>query len=222
MKLHPRTSPSLCVDIIVVPVIYQAEDTWEPEDSLVDTVNGVRTVTKELQTYLAASCQESQTPLRTPSADRSSTEEPLEHQIGRRLDVFWALDDCYYSGQVVSYKADSNTHVIQYDDGQQETLDLSEEKWRWSSCNTSSSSSSSSSSSLALSNGVTHDRKEQQANAQWARSQKAMAVRRPERLGSKNGRGHACAVCAKIFSQKSVDYTHANAYGRQALCMCGM
>ena len=117
--------------------------------------------------------------------------------------MFWALDDCYYSGQVVSYKADSNTHVIQYDDGHQETLNLRKRRWRWSSCNTSSSSSSSSSSSLALSNGVTHDRKEQQANAPWARSQKAMAVRRPERLGSKNGRGHACAVCAKIFSRKS-------------------
>ena len=123
----------MCVDICVCNI--QDEDTWEPESSFVDTVNGVRTVTKELQTYLAASCRESsgQTHLRTPSADRSSNEEPMEHQIGRRLDVFRALDDCYYSGQVVSYKADSNTHVIQYDDGQQETLNLRKRRWRWSS-----------------------------------------------------------------------------------------
>ena len=171
MPFHETASPNLCA---LISVSIQAADTWEPENSFVDTVNGVRTVTKELQTYLAASCRESsgQTHLRTTSADESSNEEPMEHQIGRRLDVFWALDDCYYSGQVVSYKADSNTHVIQYYDGHQETLNLRKRRSRWSSCNTSSSSSSSSSSSLALYNSKTHNRKEQQAhNGRDRRSQ---------------------------------------------------
>ena len=88
MKLHPRTC--LC-SLISLSVNIQAEDTWEPEDSFVDTVNGVRTVTKELQTYLAAeTCRESsgQTHLRTPSADESCSEEPIEHQSGKRFALF--------------------------------------------------------------------------------------------------------------------------------------
>lgn len=46
-----------------------------------------------------------------------------------RLEVFWPLNDQYYSGVVSSFTEDGQ-HFIGYGDGDLETLDISNEKWR--------------------------------------------------------------------------------------------
>lgn len=45
------------------------------------------------------------------------------------IEVFWPLDNIYYKGEV-SDVDDGWKHTIQYDDGDQEKLDLSTETWK--------------------------------------------------------------------------------------------
>ncbi|KAK3276403.1 hypothetical protein CYMTET_15514 [Cymbomonas tetramitiformis] len=48
--------------------------------------------------------------------------------VGTRLEVFWVDDDKFYPGSVKSFHEDGTAHVV-YDDGDEETLNLSEEKF---------------------------------------------------------------------------------------------
>ncbi|KAK9817206.1 hypothetical protein WJX72_011062 [[Myrmecia] bisecta] len=50
--------------------------------------------------------------------------------VGRRVAVYWASDRRYYTGTVAVYNGKKKRHVIQYDDGDQEKLDMSTEIWR--------------------------------------------------------------------------------------------
>lgn len=52
--------------------------------------------------------------------------------LGDRLEVFWPLDDSYYPGTVTEI-TDDGCHVVDYDDGNSEKLNLSVENWRSSS-----------------------------------------------------------------------------------------
>ena len=49
----------------------------------------------------------------------------------RRVRVYWPLDKSWYEGRVKSYDDESKKHLIQYDDCEEELLDLSNEKIEW-------------------------------------------------------------------------------------------
>ncbi|TVU09494.1 hypothetical protein EJB05_42970, partial [Eragrostis curvula] len=51
--------------------------------------------------------------------------------VGRRLRVYWPLDDAWYKGRVESYDAGSSRHRVKYDDGDEEEVDLGKEKFEW-------------------------------------------------------------------------------------------
>ncbi|KAK3243467.1 hypothetical protein CYMTET_46881 [Cymbomonas tetramitiformis] len=49
--------------------------------------------------------------------------------VGTRIEVFWEDDDCFYPGVVKEFNEDGKAHVL-YDDGDEETLDLSKENFK--------------------------------------------------------------------------------------------
>ncbi|KAK3267378.1 hypothetical protein CYMTET_24058 [Cymbomonas tetramitiformis] len=49
--------------------------------------------------------------------------------VGTRIEVFWKDDDCFYTGVVKEFNEDGKAHML-YDDGDEETLDLSEENFK--------------------------------------------------------------------------------------------
>ncbi|CAL9095786.1 unnamed protein product [Musa textilis] len=51
--------------------------------------------------------------------------------VGKRIKVFWPLDKAWYEGRVSSFDELSSKHVICYDDGEEEALDLGKEKFEW-------------------------------------------------------------------------------------------
>ncbi|CAA3025371.1 histone-lysine N-methyltransferase ATX2-like [Olea europaea subsp. europaea] len=48
--------------------------------------------------------------------------------IGLQCKVFWPLDADWYSGRVVSYISETSRHHVKYEDGDEETLNLSNER----------------------------------------------------------------------------------------------
>ncbi|KAH0467039.1 hypothetical protein IEQ34_004277 [Dendrobium chrysotoxum] len=51
--------------------------------------------------------------------------------VGKRIRVYWPLDKAWYEGHVRSFDEVSGKHVIQYDDGEEEFLDIEKEKIEW-------------------------------------------------------------------------------------------
>ncbi|KAJ1289623.1 hypothetical protein BS78_02G178900 [Paspalum vaginatum] len=51
--------------------------------------------------------------------------------VGRRLRVYWPLDDAWYEGRVEVYDAGSRRHRVKYDDGDEEEVDLGKERFEW-------------------------------------------------------------------------------------------
>eukprot|EP00854_Cymbomonas_tetramitiformis_P034302 gene34302-biopygen24641 len=49
--------------------------------------------------------------------------------VGSRIEVFWKDDDCFYPVVVKEFNEDGKAHAL-YDDGDEETLDLSEENFK--------------------------------------------------------------------------------------------
>ncbi|KAK3276039.1 hypothetical protein CYMTET_15868 [Cymbomonas tetramitiformis] len=49
--------------------------------------------------------------------------------VGSKIEVFWKDDDCFYPGVVKEFNEDGKAHVL-YDDGDEETLDLSKENYK--------------------------------------------------------------------------------------------
>ncbi|KAJ9547738.1 hypothetical protein OSB04_020281 [Centaurea solstitialis] len=75
----------------------------------------------------------------TPSSflsKRSASKPPLvlappsdaSKLLDRRIKVYWPLDNSWYEGRVVSFDKSSGKHLVQYDDAEEELLDLSKEK----------------------------------------------------------------------------------------------
>ncbi|KAK3245214.1 hypothetical protein CYMTET_45210 [Cymbomonas tetramitiformis] len=60
------------------------------------------------------------------SSSASSTTTKVT--VGTRLEVFWVDDDKFYPGVVKGFNEDGTAHVV-YDDGDEENLNLSEEKF---------------------------------------------------------------------------------------------
>ncbi|KAL4572174.1 hypothetical protein LXL04_018943 [Taraxacum kok-saghyz] len=48
--------------------------------------------------------------------------------VNRRIKVYWPLDKAWYEGCVKSFDKSSGKHLVQYDDSEEEHLDLSKEK----------------------------------------------------------------------------------------------
>ncbi|KAL8149108.1 hypothetical protein AgCh_006203 [Apium graveolens] len=51
--------------------------------------------------------------------------------VGKRVKVYWPLDKSWYEGYVKSFDRVSGKHLVQYDDSEEELLDLSKEKVEW-------------------------------------------------------------------------------------------
>ncbi|XP_043720613.1 DNA mismatch repair protein MSH6 [Telopea speciosissima] len=54
-----------------------------------------------------------------------------EEVVGKKLKVYWPLDKCWYEGCVKSFDKLSCKHLVQYDDAEEEALDLQREKIEW-------------------------------------------------------------------------------------------
>ncbi|CAG9465034.1 unnamed protein product [Pedinophyceae sp. YPF-701] len=54
-----------------------------------------------------------------------------EALVGCALRVYWPADDRAYPGVVASYDRPTRTHVVEYEDGETERLDLSKEQVEW-------------------------------------------------------------------------------------------
>lgn len=54
-----------------------------------------------------------------------------EDAVGKRVKVYWPLDKSWYEGCVKSFDKSSGKHLVQYDDSEEELLDLSKEKVEW-------------------------------------------------------------------------------------------
>eukprot|EP00877_Chromochloris_zofingiensis_P013854 jgi/Chrzof1/8722/Cz03g21270.t1 len=50
--------------------------------------------------------------------------------VGTRVEIWWPQDEVFYAGTVVSYQAKAGRHVVRYDDGDTEVLNMSKQKWR--------------------------------------------------------------------------------------------
>jgi DNA mismatch repair protein MSH6 len=51
--------------------------------------------------------------------------------IGKKLQVYWPLDKRWYAGCIKSYNAKLGKHVVEYEDGEEESLVLDDEKVIW-------------------------------------------------------------------------------------------
>ncbi|XP_010552091.1 PREDICTED: ABC transporter F family member 4-like isoform X2 [Tarenaya hassleriana] len=54
-----------------------------------------------------------------------------ENLVGAKVKIWWPKDRAYYEGVVDSYDADRKKHLVLYDDGDQERLNLRKEKWEF-------------------------------------------------------------------------------------------
>ncbi|EOA18881.1 hypothetical protein CARUB_v10007511mg [Capsella rubella] len=52
-----------------------------------------------------------------------------ENLVGSRVKVWWPMDQAYYKGVVNSYDSAKKRHLVCYDDGEQEILNLKKQKW---------------------------------------------------------------------------------------------
>lgn len=66
---------------------------------------------------------------------RGSIETSQRHgpgDVGRRIEIWWDGDECYYPGKLTNYDSKSGLSTISYDDGMVESILLSEHEHRWS------------------------------------------------------------------------------------------
>lgn len=67
------------------------------------------------------------TPTTTPASVKSSGVEV----VGKRIKVYWPLDKSWYQGFVKSFDNEAGKHLVQYDDAEEELLNLETEKIEW-------------------------------------------------------------------------------------------
>ncbi|GLJ19028.1 hypothetical protein SUGI_0341380 [Cryptomeria japonica] len=75
---------------------------------------------------------------KTPNLDHetlnlipNSSDSRPDALIGKKLKVYWPMDDAWYEGCLKSYDQASGRHVVLYDDGEEEHVVLAEEKVEW-------------------------------------------------------------------------------------------
>jgi len=59
------------------------------------------------------------------------TQQQSLKDVGRRIEVWWDGDSCYYPGKVINYSPRSGKYSILYDDGWKEEILLREFTYRW-------------------------------------------------------------------------------------------
>eukprot|EP00171_Calliarthron_tuberculosum_P001315 IDg1315t1 len=90
-------------------------------DSLISTTSMENTESPELD--LELNCNDSESCL---------TEIP---GVGQSIEVFWPDDNQYYRGKVSAINESDGKYTIDYDDGDQEIITISNEVWRMPNCN---------------------------------------------------------------------------------------
>uniref|UniRef100_A0A0E0M117 DNA mismatch repair protein n=1 Tax=Oryza punctata TaxID=4537 RepID=A0A0E0M117_ORYPU len=68
---------------------------------------------------------------RQEEKDAAAAVAPAAEAVGRRLRVYWPLDDAWYEGKVEGYDVGSRRHRVMYDDGEEEEVDLASERYEW-------------------------------------------------------------------------------------------
>ncbi|EOA19802.1 hypothetical protein CARUB_v10000048mg [Capsella rubella] len=67
----------------------------------------------------------------TPSPPLSAEIKYGDEVVGRQVRVYWPLDKRWYDGSVTFYDKGVGKHVVEYEDGEEESLDLGKEKIEW-------------------------------------------------------------------------------------------
>ncbi|GAB2298057.1 hypothetical protein Dimus_032132 [Dionaea muscipula] len=67
----------------------------------------------------------------SPSPNGASKRLYGEEVVGRKVRVCWPLDEEWYEGYVKSFDKLCGKHLVEYDDKEEELLDLTEEKVEW-------------------------------------------------------------------------------------------
>ncbi|OAY70755.1 DNA mismatch repair protein MSH6, partial [Ananas comosus] len=84
--------------------------------------------------------KQKKTPLVVPPTSSSNPKTPSAAEkkaaystdaVGKRIRVFWPLDNAWYDGCVKSFDENSGKHLVQYDDGEEEAVELAKEKIEW-------------------------------------------------------------------------------------------
>lgn len=92
--------------------------------------------------FAKATSSPSPSPIPKSNSSPSPSPSPLESKpsptkcygeevVGKRIKVLWPADRAWYKGCVKSFNKDKARHLIQYDDGDEEELDLSREEFEW-------------------------------------------------------------------------------------------
>lgn len=71
------------------------------------------------------------TPSTSPTTPGTSERLYGPEVVDKRIKVYWPLDKCWYEGCVKYFDKVTGEHLVQYDDGEEESLNLSEEKVEW-------------------------------------------------------------------------------------------
>lgn len=115
--------PSLQPDTFVAS-LQEANDLLD--ETIGDAVNDIDNVSSFLDHD-----NEHDQPLNVDLTASVTTDEPVFAKTGDRIEVYWPLDDMFYPG-VVDYVQDTRA-AIKYDDGDEGSLDLRHEPWRFAS-----------------------------------------------------------------------------------------
>ncbi|XP_018475958.1 DNA mismatch repair protein MSH6 [Raphanus sativus] len=68
----------------------------------------------------------------TPSPPKSAEATTYgDEVVGKQVRVYWPLDKKWYDGSVTSYDKSGGKHMVEYEDGEEESLDLGKEKIEW-------------------------------------------------------------------------------------------
>ena len=54
---------------------------------------------------------------------------PGSELVGKRVRVFWSADNAWFQGSLSNFSSSSGKHLCEYDDGDQEWLDLASERY---------------------------------------------------------------------------------------------
>ncbi|CAI0425114.1 unnamed protein product [Linum tenue] len=115
----PTPSPSIAKQAQVIP-----KSNTNPNPSF---LNGSPTTPSPVQSKL-------KNPLFIIGQNPTSVtaEKPYGNDVvAKRVRVYWPLDKAWYEGCVKMYDKGSGKHLIQYDDAEEELLDLGKEKVEW-------------------------------------------------------------------------------------------
>ena len=79
---------------------------------------------------MASTQENSDNPDNVYDADFSNEEPPLMPTVGDKISVHWPMDDQFYDGCVASAEENENLNM-QYNDGDHECLDMTQEQWKF-------------------------------------------------------------------------------------------